>query len=217
MTEEAAYKKRILLFGDSNTRGYNCESPDSDRYEDSILWTSVLARSLGDGYTVIPEGDNGRTTSLFDPMGYSNGMDDLIPTMREHAPIDLIAILLGTNDAKEDFHRTVFDIAYDAAKLAEIAMNSPYGRDGGHPRVLLVSPIRIEEHPDVPIFGRRAAMISREFAPHFRRHAKRLRCDYMDAALYANPSPADGVHLGSADQRNMARAFTEKIRDLFSD
>ena len=58
--------KTILCYGDSNTWGYNAET--QGRFPPESRWPNVLARELGDGYTIIPEGLNGRTTVWPDPV-----------------------------------------------------------------------------------------------------------------------------------------------------
>ncbi|MBC7238193.1 MAG: hypothetical protein H5T69_20305, partial [Chloroflexi bacterium] len=56
----------ILCFGDSNTWGYSPHS--KTRYPEEIRWPCVLQRELGEGYHVIAEGLNGRTTVWDDPL-----------------------------------------------------------------------------------------------------------------------------------------------------
>ena len=64
--------KTVLCYGDSNTWGY---SPiDGTRYARDVRWPGVLRNELGEGYLVIEEGLNGRTTVWDDPIeGYKNG------------------------------------------------------------------------------------------------------------------------------------------------
>ena len=106
-------KKRILCFGDSNTWGYCAD--DASRFDEDVRWTGLLAKMLGDGYTVIEEGQNGRTTVWDDPVeNRLAGLTYLWPCMESHAPFDLIIIMLGTNDTKTYFSMTAQNIA-DAA------------------------------------------------------------------------------------------------------
>ena len=63
-------KKTVLIFGDSNTWGWK---PSNDmikpleRWDDDVRWPGVLQAGLGDGYKVIADGLNGRTTVWNDP------------------------------------------------------------------------------------------------------------------------------------------------------
>ncbi|MFR5760773.1 MAG: GDSL-type esterase/lipase family protein [Oscillospiraceae bacterium] len=91
--------KRILCYGDSNTWG-NIPA-DGRRYPADVRWTGVAAKLLGDGYSIIEEGLNGRTTSFDDYyVDCRNGRKGLGYALCAHAPIDLIVVSLGTNDLK---------------------------------------------------------------------------------------------------------------------
>ena len=53
-------KKRILIYGDSNTYGFD---PDTfGRFDENTRWTKVCQKLLGDEYEIIEEGMCGRTT-----------------------------------------------------------------------------------------------------------------------------------------------------------
>ena len=94
--------KTILCYGDSNTWGYNPSM--GGRYARDERWPGVLRKELGEGYLVIEEGLNGRTTVWDDPIeGYKNGKTYLVPCLETHKPLDLVIILLGTNDLKMRF------------------------------------------------------------------------------------------------------------------
>ena len=207
-------KKRILCFGDSNTWGDS--GVNAIRYEDDVRWTGRLQALLGDGYTVIEEGQNGRTTVRDD--AYENrmaGLTYLWPCMESHHPFDLLIVMLGTNDTKCYFGAQPGSIARGAGRLVEMAQKSNFGRDGKPPRVLLVSPIRIEYSDTFAYnFGQQAAEKSKGFADAYREIAKRFGCDFMDAAEFAEPCAEDGVHLNAEGHAKLAQAMYNKIQRL---
>ena len=139
-----AKMKTILCFGDSNTWG--CaplgNSENHTRYGPDVRWGSVLRTTLGEGYWVIEEGLNGRTTIWADPVEgeYKSGKSYLTACLESHAPLDLVIILLGTNDLKHRFGLSAWDIAASAAVLVEMVQASSSGQNGGAPRVLLICP-----------------------------------------------------------------------------
>ena len=94
--------RRILCFGDSNTYGYD---PRGGRYDENTRWTKRLDALLGDGWTVVEEGFNGRTCVMDDPTegGYKSGANYLPPCLMSHNPLDMVAIMLGGNDSKQRF------------------------------------------------------------------------------------------------------------------
>jgi len=94
----------ILCFGDSNTHGSipMRDRDDSRRFGPDERWPGVLRNELGAGWTVIEEGLPGRTTLHDDPIEgvYKNGLWYLRACLESHRPIDLMTLMLGTNDLK---------------------------------------------------------------------------------------------------------------------
>ena len=75
----------------------------------------------------------GRTTGIDDPeMGaFVNGHTHMLPTLLSHQPIDLVIIMLGTNDFKARFNRSVGEIAQSILDLAKIFVTLALGQDAG--------------------------------------------------------------------------------------
>ena len=103
-------KTRILCFGDSLTHGFD---PDSfSRFPESSRWPMILQEILGDGYRIIEEGQGGRTIASDDPAeGEKNGSLYIVPCLESHAPLDLVIVMLGTNDCKKKFGLSSADVA----------------------------------------------------------------------------------------------------------
>ena len=206
-------KKRILCFGDSNTWGYIAAS-GGVRYEEGVRWTSVLVQLLGEGYTVIEEGLNGRASVWEDPVeDHMSGLAYLPTCLQSQAPLDLMVLMLGTNDTKPYFSANAHNIAASVGRLAVLAQQSQTGRNGKLP-VLMVAPIHIEQPQFEGIFDERSVQISKEFAKTFAATAEDLQCEFLDAALYAKPDPADGVHLDAQGHRRLAEALCAKIKEI---
>lgn len=97
--------KRILCFGDSNTWGFTsipcAEGLPPERLDENTRWTSLLQKKLGEGYRVVEEGYNGRTTVYDDPINNGvNGYAHLEVVYGSCCPCDLVIIMLGTNDVR---------------------------------------------------------------------------------------------------------------------
>ena len=132
--------KTVVCYGDSNTWGSDPET--GGRFPRGVRFPGVLAGRLGGGYYVVEEGLGGRTTLRDDPIegDHKNGRTYLRACLESHKPIDLVIVMLGTNDLKARFRASASDIAQGATSLAEMALMSGCGPDDGAPRVLLISP-----------------------------------------------------------------------------
>jgi lysophospholipase L1-like esterase len=90
-------------------------------------------------YHVIEEGLGGRTTVREDPIdGHKNGKEYLIPCLATHSPLDLVIIMLGTNDLKYRFCATAQDIAAGAGIRVDIVNKSGTVKNPKTPKVLLL-------------------------------------------------------------------------------
>ncbi|MCG8583614.1 MAG: SGNH/GDSL hydrolase family protein [Pirellulales bacterium] len=206
--------KHIMQFGDSNTWGY-APGSDGDRLPRETRICGAMQAELGGGFRVIEEGLNGRTTVFDDPM-FDNrcGKSHLPMLLESHAPLDLVSIMLGTNDLKHFFHLSVVDIALGASTLVEIVQESDTGPNGEAPRVLLVSPPLVTD-PDAfaPQFAG-AREKSSEFRQHYSDMAAQLGCGFFDAATVTEVPTPDGVHLDAASAARLGRALADKIRTM---
>ena len=137
-------KKHIVCFGDSNTHGY-CADPNdtadrTDRFNEDERWTCLLQKALGEEYLVLEEGLSGRTTVFSDPLHECmSGLDVIYSTLMSHEPVDLLIIMLGTNDTKERFNASPACIGIGMERLALKAETVAAWR-AGKPNLLIVAP-----------------------------------------------------------------------------
>jgi lysophospholipase L1-like esterase len=212
-----AVKKRILCFGDSNTWGYNAIT--KERFEDNERWTGVLQIELGDGYTVLEEGLNGRTTVWDDPIElHKNGYKQIFPIMESQKPFEMMIIMLGTNDLKRRFNVSARDIAQSAALLAMEAMRSGCGHDGRNPIVLLAAPIEIGADFKngwlAELFETDCVARSRQFAYWYAEFAHELGCHFINSGEYAKPDTIDFIHIPPEGHRSLGLAMASTVRSI---
>ena len=208
---ELMKKIRILCYGDSNTFG---SRPDglALRYSDDERWAGVLQRELGPTYTVIVEGLGGRTTVWEDPIEpYRNGSDYLLPCLWSQAPLDVVVLLLGTNDLKQRFSAAAQDIANGAGRLVGMIQQSEAGRAGRSPRALLLSPALPAKLTDFKEMFNGAEAKAPKLADHYRQVAEQYGCDFLDLAPEIRSSDLDGIHLELAAHTRLGEVVAEKI------
>jgi lysophospholipase L1-like esterase len=207
----------ILCYGDSNTHGRDAVT--QGRLERKVRWPGVLQRILGDDYYVIEEGLNGRTTVWDDPvrgMFKRNGSLYLLPCLESHSPIDLVILMLGTNDCKTRFCVTPYDIGESLGHLVEIIQKSNCGRNG-QPRVLLLAPPplgRLKEYAETFSGGIEK---SRELAKHYEGIARKYGCDFLDTSQVIRSSEVDGLHIDPQDHEKLAHTLADRARNILAE
>lgn len=211
-------RRHVMCFGDSNTHG-SAPMPDLDtrrRYRSADRWPGVLAAELGPGWRVIEEGQPGRTTVHDDPVSgaHKNGLTVLPALLETHRPLDLVILLLGTNDLKARFAVPAFDIAESAGRLAEVVAASGAGPDGSAPAVLLVAPTPIREAGCLAETFAGGAEKSVLLAERYAAMAARLGSGFLDAGQHATVDPLDGIHLDRGSHRSLGLAMAGAVRAL---
>lgn len=210
----------ILCYGDSNTYGYN--PFNGQRFGTDERWTGLLQSMLGRNYNIIEEGLNGRTTVLDDPFNETlNGLKYFDIALKTNYPVDLVIIMLGTNDLKQRFNMPAIDIADGAGMIIDKAINISKLNNKEHEpcKVLLVSPIHIGEDIEKSVFaesfgGNSAREKSLQLAKYYEQVAKQRGVYFMDAGFYVNPSHEDSLHLDKEGHRILAYAFKDKIKEI---
>ena len=212
--------RTLLLFGDSNTHG-TMPLPDlgmSGRFGREERWAGRLARLLPD-WEVIAEGHPGRTTVHDDPVegAHRNGLRVLPAILESHKPVDVVLLMLGTNDLKERFSVNAGDIALSLERLVRVIQASGCGTGGSAPGVLLVCPPPIEELGCLAGMFAGGAAKSRALAAEVSAAATRLGVPFMEAGRVVKVSPIDGIHYDAEANPALAQAFAAAIREHFPD
>ncbi len=215
--------RTILCYGDSNTFGADpfwITNPEGGgRFPDDVRWPGVLDRKLGDGYRVIEEGLPGRTTVRDDPVegAHKNGMTYLLPCLESHRPLNLVVVMLGSNDLKGRFAASASDIAQGAGMLAGVVQMSGAGPDGGAPKVLLIAPPPVGKLTGFAEMFKGAEEKSRRFSEHYRWFTERLGCGFFDASEAIVSSDVDGLHLEADEHRKLGEAVAAVVKRMLDE
>jgi lysophospholipase L1-like esterase len=205
--------KTILCFGDSNTWGL--DPATSRRFPTHQRWPGVMRERLGSAYLVIEEGLVGRTTVRDDPLDpHKNGLAYLAPCLQSHSPIDLVILMLGSNDMKRHFDLSSLAIAEGMRRLVSAIQNSACGIDLVAPKVLLLSPppiIGLTALAD--LFGA-AEQKSLDLPGLYAEIATEKECWFYDAGQAICSSPTDGVHFDADQHQKLGCTLTEKVIDI---
>lgn len=209
--------KRILCFGDSNTWGYIPLS-ELERFPEDVRWTGILQAELGEGYRVIEEAQNGRTTVFDDPYETicKNGAKHLPVVLESHKPLDLVVIMLGTNDLKTHLGQTAHTIAGGAGVLVQQVLSSEAGPNLGAPKALLISPAEVA-NAQCP-FGHKfdnTHQTSMGFAEAYLEIAETLDVPFLNAAEHVTVPDTDCIHFDKEGHSKLGRAVAKTVRNIF--
>ena len=204
--------KVILCFGDSNTHGR--DPVTKRRLDKKTRWPGVLQSTLGEEYYVIEEGLNGRTTVWDDPVrggSKRNGSVYLLPCLESHSPIDLLIIMLGTNDLKARFSVTPYDIAESMGALIEIAQGSRSGLDGKSPKILIMAPPPLGKLTEWAETFQGGVEKSKQLADYYQSVASVYDCLFLDTSTVIQTSKLDGLHFDPEDHHKLGAAVANII------
>lgn len=210
---------RILCYGDSNTWGYISGS-DHQRYDNSERWTKVLANLLGDKFEIIEEGLNSRTLISNDPRPGKegkNGYEYLIPCLDTHDPIDLVILMLGTNELKYTYNKTPEEIGNLLEQyFVKTILNRKSQIKDSYPKLLIIAPPIVSEETG---YGRKenkylgASEKSKKLNDIYKNIAEKYNCyflsnDGLDVGI-------DGVHLTKESHKILANSLFKIVKKIY--
>ena len=209
----------ILAYGDSLTWG--SVPLTGGRHPEGCRWPDVLAAGLGAGYSVVTDALRGRTT------GYDEWLADcdrngvrLFPSvLYAQAPIDLVIIMLGSNDMKPHICGTALGAMQGMRRLLQIVHGHTQGMTPAkRARALVVSPppLCAPRDPDyAAMFGDRIEE-SRKVAAMYQRLATDMGAAFFDGGSVAQTDPADGVHLDEKNTKALGVALVPVVQAVLA-
>lgn len=211
-------KIRILCYGDSNTWGYISGS-DHKRYMEE-RWPRILQKLLGEKYEIIEEGLNSRTLISNDTRPGKegkNGFEYLIPCLDTHDPIDLVILMLGTNELKYSYHKTPEEIGKILEEyFVKIILNRKSQFTGKYPKLLIVTPPLVNEFADerTKIKYKDATEKSKKLNEIYKEVANKNKCYFLSNKNLE--TGIDGVHLIKESHEILADELKRIINKIYS-
>lgn len=213
--------RRILCFGDSLTWGWVpvADGMPTERYPRQQRWPGVLADRLGPDFTVLEEGLSARTTNADDPTDPRlNGSKYLPAALASHLPLDLVILMLGTNDTKAYFGRTPLDIALGMSVLVTQVLTSAGGVGTSYPapQVLVVAPPPLPPmpHPWFQLIFEGSQEKSARLAHVYEAMASFVKVPFFDAGSVITTEGVDGLHFTEQNNRDLGEALAEQVTHI---
>lgn len=211
---------RILCYGDSNTWGYISGS-DHQRYGNDERWTKILSKSLGDKFEIIEEGLNSRTLISNDTRPGKegkNGYEYLVPCLDTHDPIDLVILMLGTNELKATYNKSAKEIGEMLEEyFIKTILNRKSQLKDSYPKLLIVVPPEVTENQEYCKANNKylgASEKSKELNNIYKDIAEKYNCYFL--SNQGLETGIDGVHLTKESHKELAAKIREKINQIYN-
>lgn len=205
---------KILFYGDSNTWGYNPE----DKSRRMNRFTRLIQNTFKE-HEIIEEGLCGRTMCFDDPFDDDrNGLKSISMILKTHAPIDVVFIMLGTNDAKRQFASNSISLEKGIRTLLYKALNPEVYKDGMKvPKFYVVCPPKMNKEGlknsrTLSNFGNEGYSILNNTKPYLEKGCKDFEIEVIDTQVVAGTW--DGIHMDESGHAFVAKKLISVIQAL---
>lgn len=184
-------------------------------------WPGVMEltlASLGLPVRVVEDCLNGRRTVWDDPFKPGrNGLSGLAQRIEIHSPLDLVVIMLGTNDFQSMHEHNAWHSAQGILALVSSIRSAPIEPGMPVPEILVLAPppIQTPRGPIAPKFagGERKCL---GLADAYRQVCADAACHFFDVGTVTRSSAVDGVHLDLDQHAALGRAMADVVRPLLN-
>jgi len=211
---------QVLVYADSLSWGIIPET--RNRLPFGERWPGVLEHELmrqGHRVRMIEDCLNGRRTVWEDPFKPGrNGLVGIEQRIEVNSPLSLVILFLGTNDFQSMHSFDAWQSAQGLGTLVQAIRRAPIEPGMPVPRILLISPPRIQPAKGsiAPKFlGAESKSVGLSDA--IRDMAVNMQCDFFDAAKVTTTSEVDGVHLDRDQHQTLGIALVEKVASILEE
>lgn len=210
--------KSILCYGDSNTWGHNPQPENGDmRYPEGQRWPGILQEKLLGKAKILEEGLCGRTIMFEDPVApYRHGGQYLGCALQTHQPLDLVILMLGTNDVRHIFTPSVKEIAMGMQNLVKKIKNADDYYNGKVPAVLVIAPAPVRNEICTSefygMYDEESVKKSKQLFEAYSRVLEGMeQVEVIDAGAVAEVSLEDCIHLSKKGHTDLAEAVYQNV------
>ncbi|WP_051384203.1 GDSL-type esterase/lipase family protein [Catonella morbi] len=199
--------KKCLFYGDSNTYGVDIAGGHSGaRYPENVRFTGILQESLKDEWEFVVEAKVGR---CIPSMEFE--IEEFEKILENAGEIDLLAIMLGTNDylshSKPDSKRVADRMRDLINKLLEKEVYS-----SGKTRILLIAPPKLDFTGDR--YYEKFSTLDGGLSKALEEVAKEEDLYFADAGSLDLPVGKDGIHMTVEAQKPLAEYLVGVFKGL---
>lgn len=205
-------RKKIFCFGDSNTWG--CSPFDGSRYDESTRWPKVMESLLGEKFTVIEEGLNGRTLLPINPLNKKgSGILCIEEVSAQYLPLDIVTIYLGSNDLFDPSEVSLDSIALGMHSLIRKIKDLHVP---AQPVIIIIGPPATDKNFDGARFFELQINKVAALGPLYKKIASDESVYFFDASLFIKTAGIDCSHIDGENHRILGRELARFITEILS-
>lgn len=199
--------EKCLFYGDSNTYGVDITGGHSGaRYPEDVRFTGILQESLKDEWEFVLEAKVGR---CIPSMEFE--LEEFEEILKNTGKIDLLAIMLGTNDylsySKPDAKRVADRMR---ALISRLFRKEDYS--SRRTKILLIAPPKLDFTGDR--YYEKFSTLDGGLSRALEEVAKEFGLLFADVGSLDLAVGKDGIHLTVEAQKPLAEYLLEVFRDL---
>ena len=195
----------VVLYGDSNTYGL---MPNGGRYDNRF--SNILKKHYNNKINIYEEGLVGRTTIYDDRRPNRKAIDDINLTLSKYGKIDLLVMMLGTNDYKKFNAKSIEDLKLGMKSLLNKLDNIDIKK------LLIISPILLSKNIEEldSDFDYESYSLSENGYLAYKSIAEEYNALFFDAKTIAMAG-FDGEHLEEKGHIEIAKKLINIINCIF--
>ena len=195
---------RVFCFGDSNTWGFN--PSNGLRFPEDDRWTGVLRKTLGSGFEIIDDGQNGR--QILDSVGHFNSQVKL------NMPLDVVIIYLGINDIFFNPDLPVFKMLDGIREMFKAVKDNCSEYNEQLPEIILLGPLPVNSTQAVDGLYEIEAVKAADFNRKLQEFAVLEGLGYIDTGRIIRSCEADGVHIEATEHRKLGVSAADYVKKI---
>ena len=190
--------RKLILFGDSNTYGYDPRGFLGGRYPEEVRWTTHVREALKDRYEIVEEGLNGR---MLPELGYGLFSTVIQGLSRD----DVFVMMLGTNDILLTNHPNV-----DATLQRLDSILSYVSKNCLATFILIAPPYISAPNQEMQLYHDCSVKMNEGFM----KLAKEHNIKAIDASPWNIEMGYDGVHFSPEGHKCFAKSLLEALQEI---
>ena len=209
--------KHILVYSDSISWGIIPMSRNRFAFEQR--WPGILENNLnklGQDVRVIEDCLNGRRTIYEDPVRSGrNGLIGLSQRIEVNSPLELVILMLGTNDFQANHDHTALDAAKGMKALIDEIRHTTLEPGMIKPKILVIAPPPIlEPKGDIAMKFKDGHKKCVGLAKAYKKLCEDESCNFFDAEKVTTSSKIDGVHFDLDQHAKFGDAISDYVKNL---